>query len=67
MKINSLTRALSVLGIVTLAAGLAFAARSNTAPQQDKAADSVKKGDHRACRQSTQDFDKRDVTPSERL
>lgn len=45
MKINSLNRVLSVLGIVILAAGLAFAARTNTAPRQDKAADSVKKGD----------------------
>jgi TonB family protein len=45
LKINSLARALSALGLVALMAGLVFAARSNMAPRQDKAAESVKKGD----------------------
>lgn len=45
MKINSLARAFSALGIVALMAGLVFAARSNNATLQDKAGDSVKKGD----------------------
>ena len=45
MKINSLARTLAAFGIVALIAAPVFAARSNTAPRQDKAGDAVKKGD----------------------
>lgn len=45
MKINSLARTLSLLGIVTISAGLALGARSNTMVHQDKASESLKKGD----------------------
>ena len=45
MKTNSLTRALRVLGIVALLAGLALGARSNAEARQDKAGEAVNKGD----------------------